>query len=314
MDCLKAFRPYVDMPWFDDFSEAREQYKVHHDGSHYVALKFKPPEARKKVYKAPPREKWHIDELFDEAYLKGLSKNLSGSSLKNFIKERISEFYPDYPDLDDFISKYIRRKSRNLYQRCKRFRRKAYNYNWSYMVTFTYDDKKMNEETFRFRLKKRFSKLASEKGWLIMGAFERGDKNYRLHFHGVAYVPKNQMVGTLEKRKDYSIKEHRFQEILENSYFSKYFGRNDFKEISVVDVRRGILEYILKYIEKGGERIYYSRGIKTEVEAWLLPEDILGSETIRNNTIFYLFDDVIDVSFHFKKNPYIDGIMFQSSA
>ena len=177
------------------------------------------------------------------------------------------------------------------------------------MVTFTYDDKKMDEETFRKRLKKRLSKLASEKGWRVMGAFERGGNTERLHFHGVAYVPDGGMIGTLELKKDYSVKSNHLQMTLVNSYFSEYFGRNDFKEISIVEVRRGILEYILKYIEKGGERIYYSRGIKEEFEVDILPEDILGCERNRNILIYYLFDDAIDPSFHFKRNRFKDVIL-----
>ena len=65
MDCLKAFRPDYDMPWFDDYREVREAYRVHHDGSHYVAVKCIPMRPRKHALKNPRREKWHLDELFE---------------------------------------------------------------------------------------------------------------------------------------------------------------------------------------------------------------------------------------------------------
>ena len=307
MNCLRI-KPYCDFPWFDDYKANRTAYKVYNDGSHYVAHIVNPASTRPSRPCGPAREKWHIDELFDESYSAGIIKNLNGSALKNFIKEKISEFYPGYPDLDSFIVKCLRRKARNLYMRKRRFRRKAYNYSWSYMVTFTYDDKKMNEETFRKRLKRRLSRFASELGWRIMGAFERGGNTDRLHFHGIAYIPDGKMVGELRKDSDFSVKSHHIQRTQSNTYFSHYFGRNDFKEVSDVELRRGGLEYILKYIEKGGERIYSSRGIKSEVEMDLLDEEIIGSETDRFGTTYYLFDDAVEPGFFLCHDPYIDGL------
>ena len=309
MDCLVRIRPDCDFPWFDDYREARQAYKVYNDGSHYVATKCTKPFKAKRPFRGNPREKWHIDELFDESYRTGIIKNLSGAALRNFIKSRIEEYYPDYPDLLDFINKCIRRKSRSLYMRCRRFRRKAYNYAWSYMVTFTYDDKKMDETLFRIRLKRRFAKLTASLGWRIMGAFERGGNTDRLHFHGIVYVPDGKMIGELKTVRDFSVVSHHIQETQSNSYFSRYFGRNDFKPVSEATLRRGGIEYILKDIEKGGERIYCSRGIKSEFEVDLLPEDILGVEITKNGEIYYIYDDVLDPKSVITSGLRLDAVM-----
>ena len=312
MNCL-FIKPYYDFPWFDDYREARKAYKVYNDGSHYVAHMVNPSIPRPSKPRFPACEKWHIDELFEDSYSAGIIKNLSGAALKNYIRTKISEFYPDYPDLDSFIGKCIRRKARNLFMRKRRFRRKAYNYPWSYMVTFTYDDKKMDEDSFRKRLKRRLSKLASALGWRIMGAFERGGNTDRLHFHGIVYVPEGKMIGELVTVRDYSVASHHMQETQSNTYFARYFGRNDFKVVSNLELRRGGLEYILKYIEKGGERIYSSRGIKSEVEVDLLDEEIIGSETDRFGTTYHLFDGVIEPGFFLCYDPYIDGLPYRNT-
>ena len=97
-----------------------------------------------------------------------------------------------------------------------------------------------------------------------MGAFERSETG-RLHFHGLFYVPPGEMVGTIVERESYSTKRHRMQTAHINDWFEKRFGRNDFTEIADIDIHRGnTLEYILKYIEKTGERIIYSRGIPSD--------------------------------------------------
>lgn len=313
MTCLKLIRPSCDFPWFDDYREDRQAYKVYNDGSHYVARKLEPAGTTILKLRGPSREKWHLDELFDEAYAIGIIKNLSGVALRNYIKTKIEEYYPDYPGLVSFVSKEMRRKARNLYLRKKRFRRKAYNYSWSYMVTFTYDDNKMDEESFRRRLKRRLSKLASAYGWRVIGAFERGGKTDRLHFHGLAYVPDGEMVGQLVTVRDYSVSSHHMQQTQSNTYFARYFGRNDFKAVSYVELRRGGLEYILKYIEKGGERIYSSRGIKEEFEMDLLDEEIIGSETNRYGTTYFLFDDAIMPGFFLCFDPYINGLQYHNT-
>ena len=60
------------------------------------------------------------------------------------------------------------------------------------------------------------------------------------------------------------------------------------------ELRHGkTLEYILKYIEKTGERVVYSRGIPTQVCKVLPANDIVG-KLQDFMTKYVLFDDSID--------------------
>ena len=80
----------------------------------------------------------------------------------------------------------------------------------------------------------------------------------------------------------------------ENNFFADKFGRNDFAEISPAELKHGnTLSYLLKYIEKTGERITYSRGIATELYTTITRKDI--AVTMRDFVLKYvLFDDALD--------------------
>ena len=47
----------------------------------------------------------------------------------------------------------------------------------------------------------------------------------------------------------------------ENTYFRERFGLNDFKDLNMVRALGEAVSYILKYIEKKGEKIVYSNGL-----------------------------------------------------
>lgn len=166
---------------------------------------------------------------------------------------------------DFYVQQFIERQSNNLKARKLTFKRKAFNNDWNYFVTFTYDDKKHNEESFVRALKNKLQNLHKRKNWLYMGAFERS-KTGRLHFHGLVYVPEGQMIGNLEEIKYYDTTSHKIAIAFINDDFTKKIGRNDFKSISKNDYSFSTaLNYILKYIGKSNEKIVYSRGIKSDV-------------------------------------------------
>lgn len=48
---------------------------------------------------------------------------------------------------------------------------------------------------------------------------------------------------------------------MQNSYFLQNFGRNDFEVIEDKMLLSQSLIYIMKYIEKSGEKLVYSRGL-----------------------------------------------------
>ena len=82
-----------------------------------------------------------------------------------------------------------------------------------------------------------------------------------------------------------------------NDFFENTFGRNDFEEIddNHFSLNRTI-DYILKYMEKTGERVNYSRQIPTELMTAVKDSNV-ASDFIDYCYKMVLFDDVIDTDF-----------------
>ena len=230
---------------------------------------------------------------FDDLYRCAMQDDLRGEALKAFLKNRLLEQFADRPDIEGYIEDKLEKARRNLYARKKRFRRKGYLNKWNFFVTFTYDDGKQSEETFRKRLRVCLSHLHTRRGWRYMGVFERAPETGRLHFHGVFYIPEGEMIGKIEEKTDYSTAQGRMQTRHENGFFVKRFGRNDFEELNDMELKHGqTLNYVLKYIGKTGERIVYSRGIPTVIYCEVKDDDII-TEMQDYGTKYILWDDVI---------------------
>lgn len=123
-----------------------------------------------------------------------------------------------------------------------------------------------------------------------MGVWERAPKTNRLHFHGLFYVPD---ISTLEIKiiKDYDTISHKMQESNQSEYFNKRFGRSDFKEIDENEKKLGnALAYLMKYIEKTGEKIVYSKGLPQYFISDILSEDIVCTIGQEDKKLL-LFDD-----------------------
>lgn len=97
------------------------------------------------------------------------------------------------------------------------------------------------------------------------------------------------MVGELKQVSDYSTKQHRMQTTYQNTHFSRRFGRNDFKEIDKNDVVQSV-RYLLKYIEKSGERLVYGGDLPTYFKSDVMDEDIACHTGIDDRKAL-LFDD-----------------------
>lgn len=238
------------------------------------------------------RVKKECDLSFDSLYDEAVKLNLTGQDLIEHVKEGLSALEMD-SDLDEFISDKLEKKKSNLFARKKRFRRKGYLNKWTHFVTLTYDDKKHTALSFREKLRKCLCNLHTRRGWKYMGVFEAAPDTGRLHFHGLFYIPDGEMVGNILEKQDYSTRQGKVQTRQENDFFAGRFGRNDFEEISVDDLRHGkTLEYIMKYVEKTGERVVYSRGIPSQVCKVLPVKEIVGrlQDFV---TKFVLFDDSI---------------------
>ena len=83
------------------------------------------------------------------------------------------------------------------------------------------------------------------------------------------------MVGEIIETKDYSTKDNRMQTASQNTYFLERYGRNDFQKLVLPHEVGDSLGYLMKYIEKSGERLVYGGKLSTYFESDVLDEDII---------------------------------------
>lgn len=209
--------------------------------------------------------------------------------------EMIERYKIDYERenewLKDYITKFVRKERENLKGRKGRFKRKALNNDWNYFVTFTYDDKKHDEESFVKTLKTKLQNLHKRYDWLYMGCFERS-KTERLHFHGLIFVPQGNMRGNIREEIYYDTNSHKQAVSYINDDFEEKLGRNDFKPITKTDLTfTHALDYILKYIGKSDNKIVYSRGIKDDYFALVDFEENVICRVSENSPYYVLGDE-----------------------
>lgn len=264
--------------------------KVYNDGSHYIAI----PQTTKPERKKTPKKKVCTGkglqtvknktdktatetltpkERFERIYREYCGKRKAEKI--DIITEEIKKEFKTEEQAREFVERNIERLQRNKIVRKTRLARKLNLNKWNYFCTFTYEDKKHTEESFRKGLGEVLKRLVHRKGWKYIGVWERGGETNRLHFHGIFYIPEEGAVGELEQRSDYSFSEHKRQTIMQNTYFADKFGRNDFNELNVRREINDSARYLMKYIEKSGEKLIYSRNIPTYIVSDIMEEDIL---------------------------------------
>ncbi len=267
---------------------AHGEAKVYFDGSHYIAIpKAERPTAKKGggFYEKESEEK---KKAFEKAY-KGTKAKRKKEKLTEIVAE-IAPHFKNEAEATAFVIANMERKTRNITVRRVRLARKINLGNWNYFCTFTYDDKKHTEETFKKGLSNCFKKLCYRKGWIYLGVWERAPNTNRLHFHGLFHIPENAMVGELEEHNDFSFATHSRQITLQNTYFNKRFGRSDFSLIDNRDMLGNATAYLMKYIEKSGERIVYSKGTHAYFISDILDEDVVCTIGQEDRKLL-LFDD-----------------------
>lgn len=175
----------------------------------------------------------------------------------------------------DFISLHLQRKRRNLISRRIRMTRKANLQTFNFFCTFTFDGKLHTEESFKKGLKRCLNNFSSRKKWKYMGVWERSPKKQRLHFHGLFFIPDGTMPGKLLPFRDYNTTTHSMQTTWQSLYFNERFGRSDFRAIEDPSMTGLALSYLMKYIEKSGEKIVYSKGLPQFFLSDIMDEDII---------------------------------------
>lgn len=254
--------------------------KVYSDGGHYIAIpkeNFPSEQRRRKTPKpkqleikkddSPPTPK----EKFEMAYTE--SKKLPKRERKAYITEQMKNVLPTEEETAAFIAQNTERMNNNAIRRKVRLWRKVNLQRWDYFVTFTYDNALHDEKSFEKKLRNTLKHAVSRNGWNYIGVFERSPEKERLHFHGVFHIPK--MIGELIETKDYSTKQHKMQTTYQNTHFLKKFGRNDFEPLGRKEEVTQSVRYLLKYIEKSGEKLIYGGKLPTTFDSDILDDDVI---------------------------------------
>ena len=209
--------------------------------------------------KKPPSRR----EIFERLYSEHI--NEPKKRRKKLLIEGMLPYCADYEEAKLYIESNLRRKRNNLIARRVRMTRKA---NWqsvqadfNFFVTLTYSDELHTEESFKKGVKICLRNLCYCNGWKYIGVWERSPEKKRLHFHGIFYIPEGTMPGRMIDVNDYNFKMKRRRVTHQNTYFNERFGRSDFEEIVDNGVLGDAMAYIMKYIEKSGERIVYSKNL-----------------------------------------------------
>lgn len=158
------------------------------------------------------------------------------------------------------------------------------------MITFTYDSALHTEDSFRKKLKNTLGHFCSRKSWRYIGVWEHSPEKKRLHFHGVFDIPDGTMPGILYEKSDYSFNKHRRLITVQNTYFNDRFGRCDFEKIEGYGKLGEALAYIMKYIEKSGEKIVYSKGLPQFFISDIITEDVVCNIGMEDSKLL-LYDD-----------------------
>ena len=211
-------------------------------------------------------------EIFEELYDK--YRDLCKREKKRKIYEAMKVYFPDKEKAAEYVEANFRRKRRNLILRRLRLTRKVALHRFNFFVTFTYNSELHDEESFRKGLKNCFRNFCFRKGWRYVGVWERSPEKKRLHFHGLFYIPEGTMPGELIEAEDYSFKTHTMQKTVQNTYFNERFGRSDFEALDPMGLRRAT-GYIMKYMEKTGEKVVYSKGLPQFFVCDVQEKDIL---------------------------------------
>ena len=212
-------------------------------------------------------------EIFERLYKEHLY--YSKRKRKREIIKGMLPYCKDYADAKLFTELNLRRKRNNLIARRVRMRRKAGLQDFTHFVTFTYSDDLHTETSFKKSLGTCLRHYADRKGWKCMGVWERSPEKQRLHFHGIFYIPEGTMPGQMMDVNDFNFKSKKRKITHQNTYFNEHFGRSDFEKIENDYVLQDAMNYLMKYIEKSGERIVYYGDLPQYFVSDVMEDDII---------------------------------------
>lgn len=226
-------------------------------------------------------------ELFEELYQKNIS--LPRRRRKTVILAGMRPYFKTEDDLRNYVERQFERKLRNLISRRIRMTRKVNLQDFNFFVTFTYNSEIHTEESFKEELRTCLRNFCKRKKWKYVGVWERSPKKQRLHFHGIFYIPEGTLPGKMLDVEDYNFNTRRRQITHQNTYFNERFGRSDFEELDKENVGSAVA-YIVKYIEKSGEKLVYSGGLPQFFLSDVMDEDVVCLCGLEDKKLL-LYDD-----------------------
>lgn len=227
-------------------------------------------------------------QLFESLYREG--RGLKKRALRSMLIKDMNPYFPNEQAAREYVGRNLRRKQRNLIARRIRMVRKANLQIFNYFVTLTYNSAIHTEQSFKRKLRTTLSRFVDRKEWRYIGVWERSPQKKRLQFHGVFHIPEGTLSGEMEEVNSYSFATHKRQITMQNSFFLKRFGRNDFEKITDENRIGDALSYLMKYIEKSGEKIVYSRDLPQFFLSDVMEEDIVCPFGVEDKKLL-LYDD-----------------------
>ena len=98
------------------------------------------------------------------------------------------------------------------------------------------------------------------------------------------------MPGMFIQVEDYNFNTKKRQITNQSIYFNERFGRSDFEPIDTQVHMNDATAYLMKYIEKTGEKIVYSKGMPTFFITDIIDDDIITTIGMEDKK-FLLFDN-----------------------
>ena len=228
-------------------------------------------------------------ELFEELYAK--YRGLPRYKRKAAILKRMRPYFKTEEEAKTYVEANMQRKLRNLISRRIRMMRKVNLQDFNFFVTLTFNSELHTEESFKAGVESCLRNFCNRRGWKYVGVWERSPKKKRLHFHGIFYIPEGTMPGRMLDMEDYNFRTRRRQITHQNTYFNERFGRSDFEPLDMQNIGSAIA-YIVKYLEKTGEKLVYSKGLPQYFVSDVMDEDVVCPFGLEDKKLL-LYDDFL---------------------
>ena len=152
----------------------------------------------------------------------------------------------------DILSKLARIDKKRLIAE-----KRAFIDGFEYLFTFTYDGAKYTEKTFRRSIIKHLRMLERTEDWKYVGVWQCGKNNKRLYLRAMVKTGNGEIIGGLEKVRDFQMRGKWMKPTLQSTYFNERFGRTS---VEILDK-----EKMTAYCHHWGEflRIFNKRKAKT---------------------------------------------------